>query len=98
MKLLNCASVIATLAILSLPTTVAVEAAESAKAMLKDPKGQDVGPFRSSKPPPEYSFGFRSKTCPRESTPFTSTLWASASRLASIRQAGISIRPARTTV
>jgi len=43
MKLLNCASVMATLAILSLPTTVAVEAAESAKAMLKDPKGQDVG-------------------------------------------------------
>ena len=43
MKLLNCASVIATLAVLLVPAMVAVEAAETAKATLKDAKGQDVG-------------------------------------------------------
>ena len=43
MKLLNCASVVTALAVLSVPSIIAVEAAETAKAMLKDAKGQDVG-------------------------------------------------------
>ena len=43
MKLLNCASVLAVLAISSVPAPVTVMAAETAKAMLKDAKGQDVG-------------------------------------------------------
>ena len=43
MKLLNCASVLTALAVLSVPSIIAVEAAETAKAMLKDAKGQDVG-------------------------------------------------------
>ena len=43
MKLLKRASLLAAIAILSLPSIIAVEAAETAKAMLKDAKGQDVG-------------------------------------------------------
>ena len=43
MKLLNCASVLTALAALSVPPIIAVEAAETAKAVLKDAKGQDVG-------------------------------------------------------
>jgi len=43
MKLLNCASALATLAVFSVPAIVTVGAAETAKAMLKDAKGQDVG-------------------------------------------------------
>ena len=43
MKFLNCASVLAVLAISSVPAPVTVMAAETAKAMLKDAKGQDVG-------------------------------------------------------
>jgi Cu-Zn family superoxide dismutase len=43
MKLLNCASVLTAVAVLSVPPIIAVEAAETAKAMLKDAKGQDVG-------------------------------------------------------
>jgi hypothetical protein len=43
MKLLNCASVLTAVAGLSVPPIIAVEAAETAKAMLKDAKGQDVG-------------------------------------------------------
>lgn len=43
MKLLNSASVLATLAVSSVTPIIAVEAAETAKAMLKDAKGQDVG-------------------------------------------------------
>ena len=43
MKLLNCASVLTALAVLSVPPIIAVDAAETAKAMLKDTKGQDVG-------------------------------------------------------
>ena len=40
---LNCASVLTAVAVLSVPPTVAVEASEAAKAMLRDAKGQDVG-------------------------------------------------------
>jgi superoxide dismutase, Cu-Zn family len=43
MKLLHCASVLTAVALLSVPPIIAVEAAETAKAMLKDAKGQDVG-------------------------------------------------------
>jgi superoxide dismutase, Cu-Zn family len=43
MKLFNCLSVLTAVAILSVPPIIAVEAAETAKAMLKDAKGQDVG-------------------------------------------------------
>jgi Cu-Zn family superoxide dismutase len=43
MKLLRCASLLAATAILSVPSTIAVEAAETAKAMLKDAKGEDMG-------------------------------------------------------
>jgi superoxide dismutase, Cu-Zn family len=43
MKLLNCASVLTALAVLSVPPIIAVDAADTAKAMLKDTKGQDVG-------------------------------------------------------
>jgi Cu-Zn family superoxide dismutase len=43
MKLLNCVSVLTAVAGLSVPPIIAVEAAETAKAMLKDAKGQDVG-------------------------------------------------------
>ena len=43
MKLLNCASVLTAFAVLSVPPIIAVEAAETAKAVLKDAKGQDVG-------------------------------------------------------
>ena len=39
MKLLNCASVLTALAALSVPPIIAVEAAETAKAVLKDAKG-----------------------------------------------------------
>ena len=41
--LLNRASVLATFALFSVPAIVTVGAAETAKAMLKDAKGQDVG-------------------------------------------------------
>jgi superoxide dismutase, Cu-Zn family len=43
MKLLRCASLLTAIAILSVPSIIAVEAAETAKAMLKDAKGEDVG-------------------------------------------------------
>jgi superoxide dismutase, Cu-Zn family len=43
MKLLRCASLLTAIAILSVPSISAVEAAETAKAMLKDAKGEDVG-------------------------------------------------------
>jgi Cu-Zn family superoxide dismutase len=43
MKLLNCASVLTAVAMLSMPPIIAVEAAERAKAMLKDAKGEDAG-------------------------------------------------------
>jgi len=43
MKLLNCASVLTAVAMLSVPPIIAVEAAETAKAMLKDAKGEDAG-------------------------------------------------------
>jgi Cu-Zn family superoxide dismutase len=43
MKLLRCASLLAAIAILSVPSIIAVEAAETAKAMLKDAKGEDMG-------------------------------------------------------
>jgi len=43
MKLLNRALVLATFALFSVPAIVTVGAAETAKAMLKDAKGQDVG-------------------------------------------------------
>jgi Cu-Zn family superoxide dismutase len=43
MKLLRCASLLAAIAIWSLPSIIAVEAAETAKAMLKDAKGEDMG-------------------------------------------------------
>ena len=43
MKLLNRASVLATFALFSVPAIVTVEAADTAKAMLKDAKGQDMG-------------------------------------------------------
>jgi len=43
MKLLRCASLLAAIAISSLPSIVTVEAAETAKAVLKDAKGEDMG-------------------------------------------------------
>jgi Cu-Zn family superoxide dismutase len=43
MKLLRCASLMTAIAILSVPSIIAVEAAETAKAMLRDAKGEDVG-------------------------------------------------------
>src|SRR5262245_57457136 len=43
MKLLKCASLLSAFAILPVPSITAVEAAEMAKAMLKDAKGEDVG-------------------------------------------------------
>ncbi len=43
MKHLGCASLLAAIAIRSLPSIIAVEAAETAKAMLKDAKGEDMG-------------------------------------------------------
>ncbi len=43
MKLLKRASLLAAIAMLSLPSIIAVEAAETAKAMLKDAKGEDMG-------------------------------------------------------
>jgi len=43
MKLLRCASLLAAIAISSLPSIVSVEAAETAKAVLKDAKGEDMG-------------------------------------------------------
>jgi Cu-Zn family superoxide dismutase len=43
MKLLKCASLLTAFAILPVPSIIAVEAAETAKAMLKDAKGEDVG-------------------------------------------------------
>jgi Cu-Zn family superoxide dismutase len=43
MKLLNPASVLATFALFSVPAIVTVGAADTAKAMLKDAKGQDMG-------------------------------------------------------
>jgi Cu-Zn family superoxide dismutase len=43
MKLLNCASALATLAVFSVLAFVTIGAAETARAILKDVKGQDVG-------------------------------------------------------
>jgi hypothetical protein len=43
MKLLNLASVVTAVALLSVPPIRAAEAAEAAKAMLKDANGQDAG-------------------------------------------------------
>jgi Cu-Zn family superoxide dismutase len=43
MKLLRCASLMTAIAILSVPSIIAVEAAETAKAMLRDAKGENVG-------------------------------------------------------
>ena len=43
MKLLNRASVLATFALFSVPAIVTVGAADTAKAMFKDTKGQDMG-------------------------------------------------------
>ncbi len=43
MKLLKCASVLTAAALLSAPPITAVEAAKTAKAMLKDAKGEDMG-------------------------------------------------------
>ena len=97
MKLLNCASVLTAVAVLSVPSIIAVDAAETAKAMLKDAKGQDVGSVSFIQTPPESCFGYRSKMCQRESMPFISTPWANANRPASSWQAVISIRPTRTT-
>jgi hypothetical protein len=59
MKLLN-PSVLATFALFSVPAIVTVGAAETAKAMLKDAKGQDVGSAHLSRLPPACCFGFRS--------------------------------------
>ena len=98
MKLLNCALVLTAVAVLSVPPIIAVEAAETATAMLKDAKGQNVGSVSLIQTPAGVScFGYRSKMCQRESTPFISTPWANANRPASSWQAVISIRPMRTT-
>jgi Cu-Zn family superoxide dismutase len=43
MKLLKCASLLTAIAILPVPSIIAVEAADTAKAVLKDAKGEDVG-------------------------------------------------------
>ena len=43
MKLLKCASLLSAIAILPGPSIIAVEAADTAKAMLKDANGEDVG-------------------------------------------------------
>ena len=43
MKLRNCASALATLAVFSVLAFVTIGAAETARAILKDVKGQDVG-------------------------------------------------------
>jgi superoxide dismutase, Cu-Zn family len=43
MKLLKCASLLTAIAILSVPSIIAVEAAETAKAMLKDAKDEIMG-------------------------------------------------------
>jgi len=89
--MLRCASLLAAIAIaiLSLPSIISVEAAETAKAMLKDAKSLK-----------QTSAGvllqLSLKGVPAESMPFTSMPWASASRPASNRLAGISIQAART--
>jgi hypothetical protein len=88
--------VLTAVAVLSVPSIIAVDAAETAKAMLKDAKGQDVGSVSFIQTPPGSCFGYRSKMCQRE-LPFISTPWANANRPASSRQAVISIRPTRTT-
>ena len=61
MKLLNRASVLATFALFSVPAFVTVGAAETAKAMLKDAKGQDVGFVSFVQTPPACCFGFCSQ-------------------------------------
>jgi superoxide dismutase, Cu-Zn family len=43
MKFFHCASVLTAVALLSVPPIIVLEAAETAKAVLKDAKGQDVG-------------------------------------------------------
>jgi Cu/Zn superoxide dismutase len=98
MKLLNRASVLAVLAISLVTAPIAVGAAETAKATLKDAKGQDAGSVSFIQTPAGVLLQLSLKDVPTGEHPFISMQWASASRPASIRQAGTSIRPTRTTV
>ena len=57
MKLLNLASVVTAVALLSVSPIRAAEAAEAAKAMLKDANGQDAGSVSFTRPPPASCCG-----------------------------------------
>ena len=96
MKLLNLAAVLTAAAVLSVPP-IAVKAAETAKAMLKDANGQEAGSVSFTQTPAECCSSFHSKACQPASMRSTSMQWASASRPSSSRQAGISTRPTRIT-
>ncbi len=97
MKLLNCASVLTAVALLSSHPIVAVEAAETAKAVLKDAKGEDVGSVSLMQTSAGVLLRLSLKVCRQEIMPYTSMPWASASHPGLTRQAGISIRQTCTT-
>jgi Cu/Zn superoxide dismutase len=96
MKLVNFASVLTAVAVLSVPP-ITVEAAETAKAMLKDANGQEAGSVSFTQTPAGVLLQLSLKGVATGSMRSTSMQWASASRPSSSRQAGISTRPMRIT-
>ena len=97
MKLLSLASVLTAVAALSMPPVRPAEAAETAKAMLKDANGQDAGSVLFTQTPRACCYSFRSKARQQATTPSTSMRSASAIRRSSNRPVGTSIRRTRIT-
>ena len=82
---------------LSVPPIIAVEAAETAKAMLKDAKGQDVGSVSFIQTAAGVLLQLSLKGVPAGEHAFHIHAVGKCEPPGFDRQAGISIRPTRTT-
>ena len=96
MKLLKRASLLAAIAILSLPSIIAVEAAETAKAMLKDAKGENVGSVSLMQTPAGVLLQFSLKGLPPGEHAFHIHAVGKCEPPGFESAAGISIQAART--